>query len=46
MIDSREQRKSYIGTLETFYVAERVRKLMTGWENSPIPAAALTYWRP
>jgi hypothetical protein len=28
MIDSREQTESYIGTLETFYVAERVRKLM------------------
>jgi len=35
MIDSREQTKSYIGTLETFYVAERVRKLMIGWDNSP-----------
>jgi hypothetical protein len=30
MTDSREQRRSYIGTLETFYVAERVRKLMIG----------------
>jgi hypothetical protein len=41
MIDSREQRRSYIGTLETFYVAERVGKLMSGWEHSA-PAPALT----
>jgi hypothetical protein len=44
MIDSREQTKSYIGTLETFYVAERVRKLMSGWDNSPLPQVAPTDW--
>jgi hypothetical protein len=31
MIDSRERTKSYIGTLETFYVAKRVRMFMKEW---------------
>lgn len=44
MIDSRRQTMSYIGTLETFYVAERVRKLMIGRDNSPVPQVAPTYW--
>jgi hypothetical protein len=30
MIDSREDRRGYLGTLETFYVAKGVRKLMFG----------------
>jgi hypothetical protein len=45
MIDRRIQTRSYIGTLETFYVAEGVRMLMIGRDNSPIPQVGLTYWR-